>query len=60
MVTPAKHGREHPQAGTSHTRAIAEFVSGLTYDAIPPEVRTRIKLLILDAIGCGIFGARQP
>ena len=44
----------------SHTRRIAEFVSGLTYDAIPPEVRDRIKLLILDAIGCGIHGARQP
>ena len=45
---------------TTHTRRIAEFVSGLTYDAIPPEVRARIKLLILDAIGCGIYGASQP
>ena len=44
----------------SHTRAIAQFVSGLTYDAIPPPVRERIKLLILDAIGCGIYGAGQP
>jgi aconitate decarboxylase len=46
--------------GKSHTRAIAEFVSALTYDAIPQAVRERIKLLILDAIGCGIFGAGQP
>ncbi len=45
---------------TTHTRRIAEFVSGLTYDEIPPEVRERIKLLILDAIGCGIYGASQP
>jgi aconitate decarboxylase len=59
-VTQAKHGQEHPAVKTSHTRAIAEFVSGLTYDAIPPEVRERIKLLILDAIGCGIYGAGQP
>jgi len=53
------HGQQ-PQAGTTHTRRIAEFVSGLTYDAIPPPVRERIKLLILDAIGCGIYGAGQP
>jgi len=44
----------------THTRRIAEFVSGLGYDAIPPQVRERIKLLILDAIGCGIYGAGQP
>ena len=54
------HGNEPPQAATTHTRCIAEFVSGLTYDAIPPAVRERIKLLILDAIGCGIYGAGQP
>src|SRR6202171_3974544 len=40
-----------------HPRAIAEFVSGLTYDAIPAEVRERIKLLILDSLGCAIYGA---
>ncbi len=48
------------KASPSHTRAIAQFVSGLTYDAVPPPVRERIKLLILDAIGCGIYGACQP
>jgi aconitate decarboxylase len=51
---------EHSAANATHTRAIAEFVSGLTYDAIPSAVRERIKLLILDAIGCGIYGAGQP
>jgi 2-methylcitrate dehydratase PrpD len=39
---------------------MAQFVCGLNYDAIPQPVRERIKLLILDAIGCGIFGAGQP
>src|SRR5580704_2963406 len=53
------HGQQ-PQASKSHTRAIAQFVSGLTYDAIPPPVRARLMLLILDAIGCGIYGAGQP
>ena len=40
-----------------HTRAIAEFVSALTYDRIPVEVSERIKLLILDSLGCAIYGA---
>jgi 2-methylcitrate dehydratase PrpD len=54
------HAREHPDAAASHTRRMAEFVAGLTYEAIPPQVCARIKLLILDAIGCGVFGAGQP
>ncbi|HEX9672986.1 MAG TPA: MmgE/PrpD family protein [Burkholderiales bacterium] len=40
-----------------YTRGIAEFVSGLKYDAIPAEVRHRIKLLMLDALGCALYGA---
>ncbi len=45
------------QTNNVHTRAIAEFVSGLTYESIPREVRERIKLLILDSLGCAIYGA---
>jgi aconitate decarboxylase len=46
-------------AGTDnvHTRRIAEFVSGLTYARIPQAVRERIKLLILDSLGCAVYGA---
>ena len=40
-----------------YTRGIAEFVAGLAYDAIPREVRERIKLLVLDALGCALHGA---
>jgi aconitate decarboxylase len=40
-----------------HSRAIAEFIASLTYEAIPAEVRERIKLLILDSLGCAIYGA---
>ena len=40
-----------------YTRGIAEFVSGLQYEAVPAEVLTRIKLLMLDSIGCAIYGA---
>jgi 2-methylcitrate dehydratase PrpD len=37
---------------------MAEFVSTLTYERIPDEVRERIKLLILDSLGCAIYGAQ--
>ena len=41
----------------AYTRGIAQFVSGLSYEAIPEEVRSRIKLLILDSLGCALYGA---
>src|ERR1700761_3062891 len=47
----------HAGANNIHTRKIAEFVSGLSYKQIPAEVRERIKLLILDSLGCAIYGA---
>jgi aconitate decarboxylase len=47
----------HAGANNVHTRKIAEFVSGLTYEQVPAEVRERLKLLILDSLGCAIFGA---
>ena len=48
----------HQVAENSQTRGIAAFVSGLSYERIPAEVIARIKLLILDSLGCAIFGAR--
>lgn len=50
----------HAATDNRHTKAIADFVSGLTYDRIPDEVRQRIKLLVLDSIGCGLYGAETP
>jgi len=43
-----------------YTRGVAEFVSGLRYEAIPREVRERAKLLILDSLGCALYGAHLP
>jgi len=40
-----------------YTRGIAEFVSGLQYEAIPEDVRHRLKLLMLDSLGCALYGA---
>src|SRR3977135_4729579 len=49
---------EHTETHNLHTRRIAEFVSKLTYEQIPENVRERIKLLILDSLGCAIYGAK--
>ncbi len=48
---------EHAGADNVHTRAIADFVSGLTCEKIPAAVRERIKLLMLDSLGCAVYGA---
>jgi aconitate decarboxylase len=45
------------EASNPYTRGIARFVSGLQYASIPSEVRERIKLLILDSLGCALYGA---
>jgi 2-methylcitrate dehydratase PrpD len=44
-------------ASNQYTRSIADFVSGLRNDRIPQEVRQRIKLLVPDALSCGMYGA---
>jgi len=49
---------DHSGTDNIHTRKIADFVSQLTYDRIPGEVRERAKLLILDSLGCAIYGAK--
>src|SRR3954465_12250724 len=36
---------------------MAQFIAGLRYESIPPEVRERLKLVMLDAIGCALYGA---
>jgi aconitate decarboxylase len=48
----ADHANDNP-----YTRGIANFVSGLKYDTIPEEVRHRLKLLMLDSLGCALYGA---
>ncbi len=40
-----------------HTSAIAQFIAQLRYEDIPAEVIARIKLLMLDAFGCALYGA---
>src|SRR5580700_9478468 len=47
-------------ADNPHTAAIASFVSGLRYEQIPADVIARIKLLVLDSLGCAIYGGDLP
>ena len=51
---------DHEPVDNVHTRAIAEFVSGLQFEDIPEEVRNRCKLLMLDSLGCALYGANLP
>ena len=41
----------------TYTHGLAEYASGLQYERIPADVRERLKLLILDALGCALYGA---
>jgi len=55
-------GREQPVIaapveGNPYTRALATYIAGLRFEDIPAEVIGRAKLLILDSLGCGLFGA---
>jgi aconitate decarboxylase len=42
------------------TRALAEFAAGLSFERLPAEVVAHHKLLVLDTLGCGLFGATTP
>jgi 2-methylcitrate dehydratase PrpD len=44
-------------SNNSYTRAIADFISHIKYEDIPADVIARIKLLILDSLGCALYGS---
>jgi 2-methylcitrate dehydratase PrpD len=56
QAEPAGSRNEGAQ-GNRYTRGMAEFAAGSRYDRIPSAVIERIKLLILDALGCALYGA---
>jgi 2-methylcitrate dehydratase PrpD len=56
-------GRPDAQAAAAAgapTRELAEFVSGLRHEALPPAVVGKAKICVLDALGCALFGATLP
>lgn len=46
-----------PGGNNPYTYCLASFIAGLRYEQIPAEVVRRVKLLILDSLGCGLFGS---
>ena len=44
----------------SHTRRLAEFAANLPLTEVPEDVIARAKGVILDGLGCGLFGAHLP
>src|SRR4051812_7556797 len=42
------------------TRDLARFASALHFEDLPKEVVERIKLSVLDSLGCCLFGATLP
>jgi 2-methylcitrate dehydratase PrpD len=59
MNTKQSGAAAQPQ-GPTYTNRVANFVSALRYEDIPAEVIARIKLLILDSMGCAIYGTELP
>src|SRR6266508_1442630 len=44
----------------SPTRSLAEYIAGLSYKDIPPEVVSHIKFCLIDSLGCALFGSTLP
>jgi aconitate decarboxylase len=42
------------------TRALAEYIAGLSYKDIPEEVIAHIKFCLIDSLGCALFGSTLP
>jgi aconitate decarboxylase len=49
-----------PGGDNPYTKGIATFVADLTYERIPADVIARVKLLILDSLGCALYGTQLP
>jgi 2-methylcitrate dehydratase PrpD len=54
--TKDTEGAANAGGDNPYTRAMADFVAGLRYDQIPTAVIERIKLLMLDSLGCALYG----
>jgi aconitate decarboxylase len=46
---------EHGSGGNPQTKKLAAFIAGLSYESIPRDVIERIKLLMLDSLGCALY-----
>ena len=49
-----------PQKGNGPSTQLAAFASGLSAAAVPAAAMARIKLCVLDAVGCAMFATTLP
>lgn len=47
-------------APESYTGTLARWIAGNRFDRIPAEVVERLKWLVLDSLGCALFGSTLP
>ncbi len=47
-------------SGASHAAALIDFAAALKSESVPRAAYGNAKRCLLDAIGCGLFGASQP
>ena len=48
------------QMDAPYTQALAGYIAGSTFDELPKPIVEHVKLLVLDTIGVGVFGASLP
>ncbi|UKZ81430.1 hypothetical protein TrVFT333_009202 [Trichoderma virens FT-333] len=59
-TTAAPLSSDTPSDPSSPTGQLSTWISTLTYNDIPEDLRIRAKYLILDGIACGLVGAHLP
>ena len=42
------------------TRELADWISSLRYEDVPPRTREVARIAILDTLGCGLYGWNTP
>ena len=52
--------RDAQRRAEAATSRLGEWAAGLRWDDVPPEVRRRLELVLLDSLGVMVLGARQP
>lgn len=58
-MSEAAHGTS-AKLSPGATQRLAEFNASLTFAQIPSDVVEKVKLCVLDSLGCTIFGASLP
>jgi 2-methylcitrate dehydratase PrpD len=42
------------------TRQLAKWIAGLRYGDLPPRTREVVRIMLLDTLGCGVYGYATP